>query len=49
MNRSGKVIGVNVAISAGAENIGFALPINMVKDSIENYKTEVIPQEKDVE
>ncbi len=49
LNRSGKVIGVNVAISAGAENIGFALPINMVKDSIENYKTEVIPQEKDVE
>ncbi len=38
LDRSGKVIGVNVAVSAGAENIGFALPINIVKESIENFK-----------
>ncbi|MEK9151493.1 MAG: trypsin-like peptidase domain-containing protein [Patescibacteria group bacterium] len=28
---SGEVIGVNVAMASGAENIGFALPINQVK------------------
>jgi serine protease Do len=37
LSRSGQVIGVNVAVSVGAENIGFALPINIVKDSIENF------------
>ena len=37
LSRSGQVIGVNVAVSAGAENIGFALPINIVKDSIKNF------------
>lgn len=30
-NLSGAVIGVNVAMAQGAENIGFALPINQVK------------------
>ena len=38
LDRSGKVIGVNVAVSAGAENIGFALPINLVKESMENFQ-----------
>ncbi|MBU0576630.1 trypsin-like peptidase domain-containing protein [Patescibacteria group bacterium] len=38
LDRSGKVIGVNVAVSAGAENIGFALPINIVKDSMKNFQ-----------
>jgi len=37
LDRSGKVIGVNVAVSAGAENVGFALPINLVKASIDNF------------
>lgn len=37
LDRSGRVIGVNVAVSAGAENIGFALPINLVKASLENF------------
>jgi serine protease Do len=37
LNRSGQVIGVNVAVSATAENIGFALPIDIVKDSIQNF------------
>ncbi|MGI5840615.1 MAG: S1C family serine protease [Patescibacteria group bacterium] len=36
---SGKVIGVNVAVSQSGQNIGFALPINLVKDSIDNFKT----------
>ncbi len=34
---AGNVIGVNVAVSAGAQNIGFALPINIVKSSLENF------------
>jgi serine protease Do len=36
INISGQVIGVNVAM-AQAENIGFAIPINVVKDSIQNF------------
>ncbi len=36
---SGKVIGVNVAVSQGGQGIGFALPINLVKQSIDNFKT----------
>jgi serine protease Do len=38
-NSSGEVIGVNVAVSASGQNIGFALPINLVKDSVANFKT----------
>ncbi len=38
LDRSGQVVGVNVAISAGAENIGFALPINLVKNSLGNFQ-----------
>lgn len=34
---NGEVIGVNVAVSASGENIGFALPINVIKESIENF------------
>lgn len=36
---SGQVIGVNVAVAQGAENIGFALPINQVKKIVEQVKT----------
>lgn len=39
LDSSGKVIGVNVAVSASGQNIGFALPINIVKESIDNFKT----------
>lgn len=39
LNSSGEVIGVNVAVSQAGQNIGFALPINIVKDSIANFKT----------
>lgn len=38
-NSSGEVVGVNVAVSQAGQNIGFALPINLVKDSIDNFKT----------
>lgn len=37
LNVRGEVIGVNVAVSASAQNIGFALPINVVKASIDNF------------
>jgi serine protease Do len=36
---SGSVIGVNVAMAQGAENIGFALPINQVENAINQIKT----------
>lgn len=35
---SGGVVGVNVAVAQGAENIGFALPINSVKHTIEQVR-----------
>lgn len=38
LNSSGQVIGVNVAIAAAGQNIGFALPINVVKDSLANFE-----------
>ncbi len=37
LNSSGEVIGVNTAVSQSGENIGFALPINVVKDSLKNF------------
>ncbi|MBU1910774.1 MAG: trypsin-like peptidase domain-containing protein [Verrucomicrobia bacterium] len=39
LDSSGRVIGVSVAVSQMAENIGFALPINLIKDSVDNFKT----------
>lgn len=35
---TGKVIGMNTAMAAGAENIGFAIPVNEVKRIYENVK-----------
>lgn len=35
---SGQVIGVNVAVSQNGQSIGFALPINLVKDSVDNFR-----------
>lgn len=37
LNSSGQVIGVNTAVSSSAQNIGFALPINTIKDAIANF------------
>ena len=36
MNLSGNVIGVNVAVAQGSENIGFALPANVVKAVVDS-------------
>ncbi len=38
-NSGGQVIGVNVAVSQSGQNIGFALPINLIKESIDVFKT----------
>ncbi len=38
LNSAGQVIGVNVAMAQGAENIGFALPINDVKKVISDVE-----------
>ena len=38
MNLAGQVIGINTAIAQDAQNIGFAIPINEVKNSIESVK-----------
>ncbi len=37
VNLNGEVIGVNVAYSQNAENIGFAIPINAIKAIINSY------------
>lgn len=37
LNSSGEVIGVNTAISSQGQNIGFAIPINTIKSSVENF------------
>jgi len=37
LNSFGQVIGINIAIAAGGENIGFAIPINIVKEAIDNF------------
>ncbi len=37
LNSQGAVIGVNTAVSQSGQNIGFALPINTVKDVIDNF------------
>ncbi|HSX09360.1 MAG TPA: trypsin-like peptidase domain-containing protein [Candidatus Saccharimonadales bacterium] len=37
-NSSGQVIGVNTAVSQNGQNIGFAIPINVIKDAIQNFQ-----------
>lgn len=39
LNSSGQVVGINTAISGSGENIGFAIPINVVKDALNNFNT----------
>lgn len=39
-NLKGQVIGINTAVAGSAENIGFAIPINVVKSAIDSYKKE---------
>ncbi|MFZ5932751.1 MAG: S1C family serine protease [Patescibacteria group bacterium] len=38
LNSAGQVIGVNVALAQGAQNIGFAIPINIVKEALNTFK-----------
>lgn len=38
LNSAGQVIGVNVAVAQGAENIGFAIPINIVKTGLAQFE-----------
>lgn len=37
VDSSAQVIGVNTALVSGAENIGFAIPINSIKDALDNF------------
>ena len=39
LNIEGEAIGINTAVASGAENIGFALPIQLVKDAIGNFNS----------
>lgn len=38
LNYSGQVVGINVAVTQGAENIGFSIPINLIKPVLENFQ-----------
>ncbi len=38
VNLAGQVIGINTAMAQGAENIGFAIPINEVKNTIDSVR-----------
>ena len=38
LNSVGEVIGINTAVSAGSQNIGFAIPVNVVKDLLNNFE-----------
>jgi len=40
LNISGQVIGINVATSSGADNISFAIPVNMLKPVLEGFVKE---------
>ena len=37
LNSSSQVIGVNTAIASGGQNIGFALPVNVIKQSLDTF------------
>lgn len=39
VNSNGEVIGINTAVASEGQNIGFALPINTVKESINTFNT----------
>lgn len=38
LNSLGEVIGINVAVAQGSQNIGFALPINSVKEVVDSFQ-----------
>ena len=39
LNLKGQVIGLNTAVAQSAQNIGFSIPINQIKRSLEDVKT----------
>ncbi len=39
LNLRGEVIGINTAIASGAQNVGFAIPVNQAKRDIQSVKT----------
>ena len=39
LNSKGEVIGINVAVAADAENVGFAIPVSVVKNALASYNT----------
>jgi S1-C subfamily serine protease len=39
LNAEGEVIGINVAVAQGANNIAFAIPINTVKNNLDTFKS----------
>jgi serine protease Do len=39
LNSLGQVIGVNVAVAGGAQNIGFAIPINIIKQGLDQFNS----------
>ncbi len=38
LNSAGQVIGVNVAVAQNAQGIGFAIPIDVVRESLSNFR-----------
>lgn len=38
LNSAGQVIAINVAVAQGAQNIGFAIPINTLKEALNQFK-----------
>jgi serine protease Do len=38
VNKNGEIIGVNTFIIAGGDNLGFALPVNYLTESLDEYK-----------
>jgi serine protease Do len=37
LNGAGQVIGVNVAVADNAQNVGFAIPIDIIRESLKNF------------
>lgn len=37
LNSSGQVVGINTAVSSQGQNVGFAIPINVVKEALNNF------------
>jgi serine protease Do len=40
VNLAGQVVGINTAVAGGAQNIGFAIPVNEVQAAIESVKSQ---------